>query len=49
MTVMVMHNVKKTALSEWLMLTHDSPLATSGLNFREVNDCEAGANKTHQP
>ena len=38
------HNVVKTALSE-LVLTHDSPLSTSSLNFGEVNDCESVASK----
>ena len=27
------------------MLTHDSPLATSSLNFGEVSDCDLGAIK----
>ena len=38
------HNVVTTALSE-LILTHNSPLATSSLNFGEVNDCQSGASK----
>ena len=42
------HNVVKNSLSE-VMLTHDSPLATSSLSFLEVSDCDSGAIKTHQP